>query len=350
MNQLENFTFGDSFNESKPVIKSYFSGKPYISNTKIAGFYRITYENTPFSSYGASKYIFQYVKEKLVGVRVELEFLLTDFNKFKLIFKELSSDLNDKSKKKLPEYGKFEPITILDYIETEFRKQEIKEVIPGTDLHNKLPELKYWNSYWAIYNSEEYTGNILSLEVLIGGTSRPIEPIQGLGSTYNGGLITLSIEVIPESLQELVNMERQMRDGNPYIGHIDKEDEIQLKIKNGTYVLPVKINNVLNIDFVFDPGASDVSISPDIFLVLYKAGTISESDFIGEQTYKFADGSTARSSVFNLSSIQIGHREIKNVRASISNNINSPLLLGQSALKKLVSYRINNENQLLIIE
>ena len=31
-------------------------------------------------------------------------------------------------KKKLPEYGKFEPITILDYIETEFRKQEIKEV------------------------------------------------------------------------------------------------------------------------------------------------------------------------------------------------------------------------------
>jgi len=93
-----------------------------------------------------------------------------------------------------------------------------------------------------------------------------------------------------------------------------------------------------------------VSLSPDVFLVLYRAGTISESDFIGTETYKFADGSTAKSNVFNLKSLKIGDFELKDVRASISNNISSPLLLGQSALKKLPSYRIDNQNNKLVID
>jgi predicted aspartyl protease len=51
-----------------------------------------------------------------------------------------------------------------------------------------------------------------------------------------------------------------------------------------------------------------------------------------------------------LKSLKIGNIEIKNVRTSISDNIESPLLLGQSALKKLPSYRIDNKNCIMIIE
>jgi len=116
------------------------------------------------------------------------------------------------------------------------------------------------------------------------------------------------------------------------------------------YNLPVKLNDNLTLNFILDLGASDVSISPDVLLVLLKTGSISESDFIGEETYQFADGSTAKSKVFNLKSLKIGDIEINNVRASVSGSVNSPLLLGQSALKKLGKYQIDNNNSVLIIE
>jgi predicted aspartyl protease len=115
---------------------------------------------------------------------------------------------------------------------------------------------------------------------------------------------------------------------------VSDNEEIDLTFENGVYKLPVSINGVMTLNFTLDLGASDVSLSPDVFLVLCRSGTVSESDFIGTETYKFADGSTAKSSVFNLKTLKIGGYELKDVRASISNNISSPLLLEQSALKK----------------
>lgn len=126
--------------------------------------------------------------------------------------------------------------------------------------------------------------------------------------------------------------------------------EIKLKEINGIYSLPVKLNDNLTIDFILDLGASDVSISQDVFSVLVKAGSIEQSDFIGEQNYQLADGTIVKSKVFNLKSLKIGEFEIANVRASISNLTNSPLLLGQSALKKLGKYQIDNTKLVLSIE
>ena len=56
----------------------------------------------------------------------------------------------------------------------------------------------------------------------------------------------------------------------------ESSEEIKLKMENNVYLIPIKLNSILTIDFVLDLGASDVSISPDIFLVLYRAGTIKE--------------------------------------------------------------------------
>jgi aspartyl protease family protein len=131
---------------------------------------------------------------------------------------------------------------------------------------------------------------------------------------------------------------------------VEEVTQINLKFQNGVYYLPVIINHLITEEFTLDLGASDVSLSSNIFLKLYKSGTIQESDYIGTQSYKLADGDTATSRVFNLKSLTIGSIEIKDVRASISNNSDSPLLLGQSALKKLRSYRIDNKKSKLIIE
>ncbi len=122
------------------------------------------------------------------------------------------------------------------------------------------------------------------------------------------------------------------------------------KSPGGTYDIPVEVNGVLKISFIFDSGASDVSISPDVALTLIKTGTIRQSDFIGTQQYTFANGSTATSQVFILQEIKIGGYVIKKVRTSISNSIDAPMLLGQSVLQRLGRFTIDNNNHTLIID
>ena len=151
------------------------------------------------------------------------------------------------------------------------------------------------------------------------------------------------------------------RDLNKIVGtYITYNPNANLKIKqsiikmtksqSGIFEVPVELNKVLKISFIFDSGASDVSISPDVALTLIRTGTITETDFIGSQVYSFADGSKATSEVFILKEIKIGGHIIKNVRASISNSINAPMLLGQSVLQRLGRFTIDNNNHTLIIE
>jgi len=118
---------------------------------------------------------------------------------------------------------------------------------------------------------------------------------------------------------------------------------------SGLYSVPVEINGVLKISFILDSGASDVSISPDIALTLIKAGTITSSDYIGVREYVFANGAKATSRVFNLKQIKIGDFIFKNIRATISNSISSPMLLGQSLLQKLGNITIDNSSHELVI-
>jgi clan AA aspartic protease (TIGR02281 family) len=122
-----------------------------------------------------------------------------------------------------------------------------------------------------------------------------------------------------------------------------------VKTSSGIYEIPVEINDVLKISFILDPGASDVSISPDVALTLIRTGTVSDSDFVGTQRYVFADGSTAVSNVFIIRRIKIGNTIIKNVRASISNSLDAPMLLGQSVLQKFGKFVINNIDHTITI-
>lgn len=122
-----------------------------------------------------------------------------------------------------------------------------------------------------------------------------------------------------------------------------------IRVNAGVYEIPVELNGVLKINFIFDSGASDVSISPDVAITLIRTGTIKDEDFIGTQTYYFADGSSATSSVFVLKQIKIGNTYYKNIRASISNSINAPMLLGQSVLQRIGKFTIDNNSNMLLI-
>jgi len=125
--------------------------------------------------------------------------------------------------------------------------------------------------------------------------------------------------------------------------------QVNVKKKDGVFMVPVELNGVLKIDFVFDTGASDVSISPDIALTLIKARTIQENDWLKGVYYKFADGSVAKSKRFKLKSVKIGELVLNDVTCSISNSIDAPLLLGQSVMQRLGNYTFDNQNNILSI-
>lgn len=125
---------------------------------------------------------------------------------------------------------------------------------------------------------------------------------------------------------------------------------IPMKKKNGVYEIPVVINGVLKLDFIFDAGAADISISPDIALTLIRTGTVKDEDFIGTENYKLADGSIVKSKVFLLKEIQLGDKKVNNMKASISNSLKSPLLLGQSVLNKFGKVTIDYNKGVIVFE
>jgi predicted aspartyl protease len=122
------------------------------------------------------------------------------------------------------------------------------------------------------------------------------------------------------------------------------------KTQSGLIEVPITINDVLRIKFIFDSGASEVSISPDVALTLLRTGTISESDWLPSQNYIFADGSKAKSERFLIKKLIIGNQTLTNIEASISRSIEAPMLIGQNVIQKLGAVTIDYDNHLLIIK
>ena len=83
-------------------------------------------------------------------------------------------------------------------------------------------------------------------------------------------------------------------------------------------------------------------------LTLLRTGTVQESDFIGTQTYKLADGSTLPSPTFWIRSLTIDKIVIENVKASVA-PVGGELLLGQSFLTRFKSWSIDNAKHSLVL-
>jgi predicted aspartyl protease len=123
---------------------------------------------------------------------------------------------------------------------------------------------------------------------------------------------------------------------------------VPLQRKGGTFVVPVLINKAITLNFVIDSGASDVSIPADVVMTLIRTGTLQDADFVGTQTYKLADGSTAPSTIFRIRSLSTNKIEIGNVKGSIA-PVAGELLLGQSFLSRFKSWSIDNAKQALVL-
>lgn len=93
-------------------------------------------------------------------------------------------------------------------------------------------------------------------------------------------------------------------------------------------------------NFVFDTGASTLTISNDLADRLISSNKITKDDFIGYKNFVDASGNTTKSKMVNIKDLEIGGLHVHNVEASINPGLNAPMLLGQSVIEKLGSITI----------
>ena len=123
---------------------------------------------------------------------------------------------------------------------------------------------------------------------------------------------------------------------------------IKMKNKNGVSVIPCKVNG-LPLNFIFDTGASSVSLSMTEASFMYKNGFLSKQDITGTQNFSDANGDISEGITVNIKEIEIGGLKLYNVEASIVKNNKAPLLLGQSAISKLGEIKLNLKDNTLTI-
>ena len=124
--------------------------------------------------------------------------------------------------------------------------------------------------------------------------------------------------------------------------------EIPFSRENGVCKVKCSINE-LPLYFVFDTGASDVSISSVEATFMMKNGYLNSTDVIGKQNYMMANGEISAGTIINLRNVNFGGLDLDNVRASVVHNQMAPLLLGQSVLNRLGNIEIDNAKGILKI-
>ena len=134
----------------------------------------------------------------------------------------------------------------------------------------------------------------------------------------------------------------------PTIEGEEKTVEVPFTKDGGVCKVKCQING-LPLHFIFDTGASDVSISSVEATFMLKNDYLKPSDITGKQNYMNANGDITEGTVINLRKVNFGGLELTNIKASVVKNQSAPLLLGQSVLIRLGRIEIDNASKVLKI-
>lgn len=130
---------------------------------------------------------------------------------------------------------------------------------------------------------------------------------------------------------------------------IDNLNVLEMESQNGVKYVWMEINGI-RLRFIFDTGASSICISPAEANVLYRQGTLSKEDILDKEYFQDATGKISEGTKVNLRTVKIGNKILENIEATVIDNINAPLLLGQSVLENFGKIEIDNENGQIIFK
>lgn len=121
---------------------------------------------------------------------------------------------------------------------------------------------------------------------------------------------------------------------------------IQMEKYGGVFRIPCKVNGA-KMKLIFDTGADKVCLSLNMAEYLFDNDFISIDDLKGSGSSTVANGNIVDHIKINIKDIEIQGIHLRNVEAVVIDGQDAPLLLGQSALKKLGTYTINGNNLIL---
>lgn len=127
---------------------------------------------------------------------------------------------------------------------------------------------------------------------------------------------------------------------------LTKQTNVPFTKEGGVLSVKCKINS-LPLHFVFDTGASDISISSVEATFMLKNGYLTQEDISGKAYYMNANGEISEGTIIRLHEVNFGGLILKDVKASVCKNQKAPLLLGQSALQKLGKIEIDYEQKII---
>lgn len=125
------------------------------------------------------------------------------------------------------------------------------------------------------------------------------------------------------------------------------QTKIIMQEEGGVFAVPCKVNG-LQLKFIFDTGASNVTISLTEALFMIKNGYLSTNDIYGSSYAQLANGNITENTEILLREIVIADLKLYNVRASIVHELGAPLLLGQTAISQLGKIQLEG-NELTIM-
>ncbi|MFM1773126.1 MAG: hypothetical protein RLZZ71_2268 [Bacteroidota bacterium] len=142
---------------------------------------------------------------------------------------------------------------------------------------------------------------------------------------------------------------------------------IELKKQGGVYLIKGNITRdgySHTYDFVFDTGASLVSVPFSVLKTLYKQNIVTDADFKNKISLQTASGDVVSGMTFNIKELELKTTDGKSVRLfnveavvktdqiileSLDLAAEPPILLGQSAISKLKKFELDYEQNLLLI-
>lgn len=151
-----------------------------------------------------------------------------------------------------------------------------------------------------------------------------------------------------EKEKEKEPIQQKQRVESKEVAMYDEIIEIPFTPDGGCASVRCSIND-LPLTFIFDTGASIVSISQTEANFMLKNGYLSQQDITGKGRFVNADGDISEGTIINLREVDFGGLKLKDVRASVVKNQKAPLLLGQTVLGRLGKIEIDNSNKKLII-
>lgn len=130
---------------------------------------------------------------------------------------------------------------------------------------------------------------------------------------------------------------------------VAKEKIKMTKTDSGIYEIPISVNGTVTMNFIMDTGASEMFITPDILLTLYRNKTIDDSDLLEGKSYMVATGEVNEAVRFNIKELKIGNTVIKNISCAVSENLEAPILLGSNVLARLGKVMLDFDNEVFYI-